>query len=297
MDDDFFYQIIMSLKTALISSAEHDSTAVLSILRCIGRVVPGLNSESRYLPQIFWLAVALLQSTYLPLYEEAARLLEVTVERMEILGFFRGQSLSDVLLDARIPLSDVTTQLDALMGLSFDTNFSISLASIIFRGVRTPAFLPVTKKVLRTLLRVAAHSKESAATTNSSPRQLDHDVLGYFLALLPFSSTVGTFQELLRDARVDVRRSESSSEASSEDTDLPSVNPNIFGLHPEDEVTPLLVISFFFAMLDSYQGSEQQKTFLFGVLAQLATAYPNIAAPAVVHFLTTSKSVTFILFY
>ncbi|KIJ57137.1 hypothetical protein M422DRAFT_219023 [Sphaerobolus stellatus SS14] len=294
MDDDIFYQILVSLKTALISSVEQDSTAIMSILRCISRVVPGLSSESRYLAQIFWVSVALLQSTYIPIYEEAARLLEVTLERMHSLGLFTGQRLSAVLLDARTPLSHYTKQLDDLVNLSFDTNFSLSLASIVFRGIRTPSFMPVMCKTLRTLLRIGSHTMDtqSGATTNGTPSTLDEDVLGYFLALLPFSSTPSSYQELLQNAGVSTKwLSTAGSDQSSEEVEsMPMVNTDLLGLDPEDHDTALLVISFLFAMLDGFQGTEHQKAFIFNLLAQLAPGFPDIAAAAVVHALAISKS-------
>ena len=150
VDDDLLYQMLVAFKNALAMSAENDPAAVMSMLRCIARVIPCLGPDSRYLPQVFWLAVALLQSTYLPLYKEAARLLEVILEALAGQGFFKDRRMSGVLLDARTQLSDITTQLDGIMGLSFDAAFSFSLASVIFRGVRPPALRPIARALLKT---------------------------------------------------------------------------------------------------------------------------------------------------
>jgi hypothetical protein len=294
VDDDLLYQMLVAFKGALASSEENEPAAVMSMLRCISRVVPGLNSDSRYLPQVFWLAVALLQSTYLPLYEEAARLLEVTLEAMAHQGYFNDRRMSTVLLEARIPLSDITTQLDDIMGLSFDTGFSFSLASIIFRGVRPPGLRPIAKALLRTVLRIAAAGSSSdqpdVDLDTSTPIPLDHDLLGYFLALLPFACTPDSYRELLRDARISTRWFPLSSQDDEEyESSVPTVSTELFGFSAEDSTTPLLVISFLFAMLNSYQGSEKEKEFLFGLLAQLATLYPEWCASAVVHYLTNPR--------
>lgn len=292
VDDDLLYQMLVAFKHALTFSAENDPAAVMSMLRCIARVVPGLNPDSRYLPQVFWLAVALLQSTYLPLYEEAARLLEVTLEAMAHQGFFENRQMSTVLLEARGPLSDITTQLDDIMGLSFDTGFSFSLASIIFRGIRPPAVRPVAKALLKTVLRIAAGSSghdNDIDLDTATPIPLNHDLLGYFLALLPFACTPRSYRELLRDSGVSTRWSPLVSEEEDAGSSAPTISTELFGFAPEDSKTPLLVISFLFAMLNSYQGSEKEKGFLFTLLAQLAVLYPEFCASAVVHYLTNPR--------
>ena len=74
VDDDLLYQMLVAFKTALSQSHESDTTSVVSMLRCIFRVVPALPINSRYLPQIFWLAVALLQSSHMGIYVEAINL-------------------------------------------------------------------------------------------------------------------------------------------------------------------------------------------------------------------------------
>ena len=71
VDDDLLYQMLVAFKTALSQSSENETTSVVSMLRCIRNVVPALPRYSRYLCQLFWLAVALLQSSHLVLYVEA----------------------------------------------------------------------------------------------------------------------------------------------------------------------------------------------------------------------------------
>ena len=296
VDDDLLYQMLVAFKNALGSAADSDPVAVISMLRCIARVIPGLNHDSRYLSQVFWLAVTLLQSTYLPLYEEAANLLEAILKTMARQGLFKNRQMSTVLLEARLPLLEIVIQLDDIMGISFETGFSFSLASILFRGIRSPALRPVAYKVLRTILRIAAESSDSRKHVDmdaATPIPLDHDLLGYFLALLPFACTCRSYRELLKDARIGARWCPplSSAESEEEALSMPTVSTELFGFMPEDNKTPLLVISFLFAMLNSYQGSEKEKGFLFGLLAQLAALYPEWCAAAVVHYLMNPRCV------
>jgi hypothetical protein len=149
--------------------------------------------------------------------------------------------------------------------------------------------------LLKTVLRIAAESSAEQMEIDSDaiPVPLDHDVLGYFLALLPFASTSASYRELLKEARVATRwwPPLPSEEEGEDDGAVPIVSIELFGFSPEDRSTPLLVVSFLFAMLNSYQGSEKEKEFLFGLLSQLALVYPDLCASAVVHYLTNPRCV------
>src|SRR6202044_4201076 len=131
VDDDFMYQMLVAFKTALAQSSETDTTSVLSMLRCIYKVVPALSPSSKYCTQLFWLAVALLQSSHVAFYVQAADLLRQTLEVLQAHNAFRDSSVADVLLESRMHLDETLGQLDQILGLSFDTSFSFSLASII----------------------------------------------------------------------------------------------------------------------------------------------------------------------
>jgi hypothetical protein len=65
VDDDFLYQILVALRTALSKANETNTIVIVSMLRCLCRIVPAIAETSRYVCSLFWLAVALLQVSHL----------------------------------------------------------------------------------------------------------------------------------------------------------------------------------------------------------------------------------------
>ena len=71
---------------------------------------------------------------------------------MEEQGLFKNNSVQEQLcLETRGPLEEVTSQLDDILELSFETSFSFSLAAIIFKGLRHSAWKESAEAALRTL--------------------------------------------------------------------------------------------------------------------------------------------------
>jgi predicted DNA-binding transcriptional regulator len=198
VDDDLLYQMLVAFKQGLAQSDESRTAAVVSMLRCITQVVPLLPRDSRYLAQLFWLGFALVQSSALPFYEEATRLMQQALETLDRHGTFDNRSVSQVLVEARMALGDVPDQLDAMLGLYFHylpaTSFSI--AAPIFKGIQVESLQKSAKSILRCLLRIAttsavkrravgAEDSQGMTPVAESTRTVDLDALGYFLALLP----------------------------------------------------------------------------------------------------------------
>lgn len=311
IDENMLYQTLIAFKTALNSNPEEDASLVTSMIHFMARVLPGYESNSSYLPRLFWLTVALLQSTVSSLYEESANLLGIVVETMSKQGYFLNRRMSLVLLDAREDISVILTQLDAMMGVSFEAAFSFSLASIIFRAMRAPPLQPTAKRLLRNVIRIAAESLKLEATRGRGRTRLslemepdgnmlylDYEVMGYFLALLPFACTSASYRQLLRDAGITESwwpplspdsDSEDDDDDDGDDVGTPAIDPSIFHLEEGDTHTPLLIISFLFAILDCYQGNEHEKAFVFTLLVRLGEIYQDITATAVVHFLAAHR--------
>lgn len=303
IDENMLYQTLIAFKTALQSGQDEDPLLVMSMIHFMAGVLPGFQSNSNYLPRLFWLTIALLQSTLSSLYEESAKLLGVIVETMSKQGYFAERRMSLVLLDAREDISFISSQLDTMMGVSFDAAFSFSLASIIFRAMRSPALQPTAKKLLKIVIKVAAESLRLEANkgkgrarpnyemaSDGAMLYLDYEVMGYFLALSPFACTSFSYRELLRDAGITESwwpplNPISGSEEDDEEDGTPLIDPSIFHLEHGDDHTPLLIISFLFAISDCYQGTEREKAFIFALLARMGEMYPDITAAAVVHFL------------
>jgi neurofibromin 1 len=73
---------------------------------------------------------------------------------MRTRGMFRHASVSTVLLEGRDPLEGVLHQLEQVLSISFDTNFSFALAAVLFKGMRASIMREEAEAVLRTLLGV-----------------------------------------------------------------------------------------------------------------------------------------------
>jgi len=273
VDDDFLYQILVAFRAALMQADETHSSTVVSMLRCICRIIPILQKNSRYILSIFWLAVSLLQSSYSAYYVEATILLRVSLEAMEGQGMFRDKAVKVVLLEGRLPLEEITEQLDGLLKLSFETSFSLTLAAIIFKGMRLRHFKEYAEAALRTLLQVTVRSESDTDALGSS---LSASVLGYFLALLSVSTTLESYRALLREGEIeDLWHTDAScpENENEQQSFVPRVTHTFLKI--EDYETALFVATFAGTMLSTAQGDDAETEMLYSLLADLGHSYPE----------------------
>jgi hypothetical protein len=274
VDDDFLYQILVAFKSALARANESNTAPITSMLRCMCKIVPAIVGTSRYICVLFWLAVALLQGSHASYYAEASSLLQVTLRNMEEQGLFKNNSVQNVLLEAREPLEEVTSQLDDMLRLSFETSFSFSLAAIIFKGLRHSALKESAESALRTLLQVTV----AAHDPNESPDLTSHEVLGYFIALVTVSTTPKAFHRLLKESGFDSASSIDGGIPDDEDDDCcaPRLTAELLGI--QDPTTALLVASFVGSILSTAQGDDAETEILYGLLSSLGFSYPHIVS-------------------
>ncbi|KAF5371189.1 hypothetical protein D9758_004214 [Tetrapyrgos nigripes] len=276
VDDDFMYQMLMAFRTALAQPEGSDTVALVSMLRCITQVLPGLPSDSRHIPQLFWLGVAFLQSSHMAFFEEAAHLVVLSVKEMESRGMFEDSTVPNRLLDARSAIEEPAQQFDSTLQLSYDSSFSFSLAATVFKGVRHTGLKDAAEEVLRTMLsvtvRVAAQVPHESI--NGYSDTLDPDALGFFLALIPLSTTTASYRRLLQDCEIDESLlPEEQVEVADESVGLPVVSMDFLGII--DGTTALLVTSFIGVMLMSAQGDDAETEMLYGLLADIANVFPE----------------------
>lgn len=262
VDDDLVYQMLVAFKTALGQSLETDTTTVICMLRCICKIVPALDEDSGYLCHLFWLAVALLQSSYPAFYAEAADLMCATIETLEK----HGSIIPQALLESRTMLEDTISELDHLLHLSFESSFSFSLAAIIFKGVRHNHLKSSAEMVLRTLLSV---------TVRCNPEQLNgslcQDALGYFVALIPFSTTRDSYVRLLRDCHAEEFLQ--STTDLHEHTFVPHVPIHMLNANSD---SALLLVTFATTMLNTAQGDDAETEMLYNLLLDVGITHPEL---------------------
>ena len=289
VDDDLLYQVLVAFKSALGKVNESNTAAITSMVRCMCKMVPAID-RSRYIGVLFWLAVALLQGSHVSYYAEASSLLQVTLKTMEEQGLFEHSSVQNILLDAREPLESVTSELDDMLKLSFETSFSFSLAAIIFKGLRHSTLKGSAEAALRTLLQVTVASYDP----NVSLDLVTDETLGYFVALLPVSTTPKKFHRLLKESKLDIVRSvDVTIPDDDDDGSAPCVTAELLNIH--DSTTALLVASFVESILFTAQGDDAEAEILYGLLSSLSFLYPDIISmTCVINSLNWFKLLSFL---
>jgi len=189
---------------------------------------------------------------------------------MEEQGLFKHSSVQNVLLEVREPLESVTSELDDILKLSFETSFSFSLAAIIFKGLRHSTLKGSAEAALRTLLQVTVASYDP----NVSLDLITDETLGYFVALLPVSTTPKFFHQLLKESKLDIVRSVDAAIPDDDDDGCaPCVTAELLNIH--DSTTALLVASFVESILSTAQGDDSEAEILYGLLSSLSFLYPD----------------------
>lgn len=268
VDDDLLYQILVALRGALAMFSENDCSLIVSIVMCLTNIVESLPADSRYLQQMFWLAMSLVQIGHIPLFPSAINLLQVVLRALDANAFFVNQDITEVLLLAREPLLEVSQQIDAATGIQFETHFSFAVAGTLLKGLRHPATKTSTTAVLMSFLEIA--SKSVHAANMGRTEIVDASILGYLAALLPISAKNAEMRELLWQAGID--------DVEVDNTELGNTYYKIFdNLDIPDNTTALLLVSLMVTMLQ-YAENEPETLLLYGFLAEAAVAIPEVFA-------------------
>ncbi|KAG8833280.1 Ras GTPase activating protein ira2 [Serendipita sp. 399] len=277
VDDDLVYQILVAFKNSLEPTPEMDPATPVGILRCLAKIIPGTPRNGRYLTQIVWLAIALMEYGDVMMFAEAAQVLQKSLETLERQGTLDDLPLTASFLEFRLPLEDVSLQIDDYIGLSFDNNFSFSLAAIIIRGLRHPQthVQDASAALLRTLLRLSVRNAGGSGTTSNVDGTVPLDALGYFLALIPTVPTPSAVHTLMRDAGVGSNYSGPSDRYLDDESGPARIPLDALGI--KDNGTALLVATVLGTMLNSATANPERET-LFALLAEMSVAHPMVVA-------------------
>lgn len=284
VDEDLFYQLIVSFSPALERIEEGNDRLAVSLLRCIQNMTSGLVRTARGAPYTLWIAVPLIHAGKMSVFSQAARLLHAMLEALHSLPEYSRRSLVEIFAHAREPepIEEKVKQIDNAVGLSFDkSNFSLSMANTLFRGMRRPETLAATEQLLRLLLRLSTGSSPtphngSSGGSGSGDRArrssaIPNSAIGFFLALLPTCKTVKALGDLVHAAG---GRSSSAS-AVDGDQERPRLAFEALGL--TDENMALLVVTFLIGILETAE-LEKEQEMLFHLLAQASRAWPDVIA-------------------
>lgn len=197
------------------------------------------------------------------------------MENMMLQGIFDERGVSFTLLQERVPMEEVSVQLDHMLSLSFDSNFSFSLAAILFKGMRHRDLKEAAGEALRSLLRITTRCKGGEGETLPNDT-VYYDSLGYFLALIPLSTTPRTFKKLLEEANTSPEPSREPKPT--EGKDLPQIPLTLLGI--SDPTTALLSTAFISSVLTTAQIDDDETEILYRILSDIGDKYPEVIALA-----------------
>uniref|UniRef100_V5ET08 Ras GTPase activating protein RasGAP n=2 Tax=Kalmanozyma brasiliensis (strain GHG001) TaxID=1365824 RepID=V5ET08_KALBG len=273
IDDDLLYQILVSLRGSFSEWASSNADMTLiSIVTCLGKVVKILPSRSRYLPQMFWLGIAMVQCGHIPLFKAGVELMHSTVESIWERGIplGEGDDLINHLLDARFEFRDLACKLDDETGVDFDINFSFGMAALLVKGLRHPSTKEATTKLMQSMLHhcgVDGHGELRSRSGRISERQL-----GFFVGLLPTATRPEEFGQLLALAGVDASICEAAVE---------SRRSGYKGLQEYLDVLnnriALLLVTLVTSLLQHAE-SDGERLMLYGFLNEAAREVPAIVS-------------------
>ena len=164
-----------------------------------------------------------------------------------------------------------------LSDVSFESSFSFSLAAIIVKGLRYPSQRTAAIATLKTLLQVSARANEEYEIPNEGMgAAIVPDALGYFLALLPVSTSPTGFQELLSDANADAYWQIEDGVTQPDDSRIPRVPFELLGI--TDNNTAILSVTFIATMLQNAQGDDAETEMIMSLLSDMSVNYPEIVS-------------------
>lgn len=214
IDDDLLYQILVSLRGSISEWASNGSDMpMISIVTCLSKVVKILPTQSRYLPQMFWLGIAMVQCGHVPLFKAGVELMHSTVDSIWDRGIPASEhsDLITYLLDARLEFRELACKLDDETGVDFDINFSFGMAALLVKGLRHPSTREATTNLMRAMLHhcgVDGQGEKQSKGGRISERQL-----GFFIGLLPTATRPEEFGQLLSLAGVEASACNAAMEA------------------------------------------------------------------------------------
>ncbi|RKP27599.1 hypothetical protein SYNPS1DRAFT_26753, partial [Syncephalis pseudoplumigaleata] len=281
VDDDLLYQILVALKGALSLFEEGDCSLIVSIVMCLTSIAENLDASSKYLRQLFWLAIALIQIGHVPLFPSALNLMEVVLQTLEDNGFFQDELPADFLLRARETLfaspaimagydhtsdgsetlngSPSTERLPYINDM-FTTNFPFAVATTVLKGLKHSQTITATTNALTTFLEISAQEPS---------KTVDPNLLGYLAPLLPGAARNSALKDLFWviavESDFDHPEGEQTYHCIFDKLDIP------------DQTTAMLLIALMITMLNSAE-YEAEQLFLYGFLAEAATAMPQVFA-------------------
>ncbi|RPA92835.1 hypothetical protein L873DRAFT_1708250 [Choiromyces venosus 120613-1] len=219
VDDDLLYQVLVALRGALSRYSETgDHEMLTSIVTSLTKMMENLQPTSRYLYQLFWLAMSLVRVGHGQVFTCSAGLLEATLKTIASSGEFKDNRMVPVLLQGRNQLEEATAAIDDIYNIKFNSeSFHFAVCATLTKGLQDPSTKPSALRTLTAFLEVI-----SANTPENSHWGTDVPVPPYLSMVLTRTTSISETKEVLWIIGIAL----SEEDPTTLDTDTTSNNPS-----------------------------------------------------------------------
>jgi neurofibromin 1 len=160
VDDDLLYQVLVALRSGVTRFIEDsDSDMLIAIVTSLTKMMDKLPSTSRYVLQLFWLAMSLVRFSPPILFNCTVSFLESVLQVIAASGEFKEERMVPVLLQGRLPVEEAASEIDELYGVRFDSeNFHFASSACLAKGLSDPVTKAAGLRALSTFLEIASAS-------------------------------------------------------------------------------------------------------------------------------------------
>ncbi|KAK6527837.1 Ras GTPase activating protein ira2 [Orbilia ellipsospora] len=193
VDDDLLYQVLVALRSALARFVEQgDAEMLVSIITSLTKMANNLPPSSRYLHQMFWLAMSLIRVGPPSLFNCSAGLLQAVLRVIASSDEFKDGRMAVVLMQGRFTVEEAAAAVDDLFGINFEIEyFAYSVCFCIVKGLSDPTTRAATLRTFTTFLEVV---------TANIPESMKGDVhpsyIPYLSCLVPRAANADDWKDI-----------------------------------------------------------------------------------------------------
>lgn len=197
VDDDLLYQVLVVLKNALTRFHESGDEEILTaIITSLTKMMDNLSPASRYLQQLFWVAISLVRLGSGAIFNCSSALLEATLRTLNSCGDFVGNRMIPVLIRGQSSSTSIgmaAREIDELYGIRFTAdNFHFALAITMMRGLQTSSTKAAAIRTLTTFIEIGR-----ANATDTTKWGVDIPIPQYLSTVVARASNTSEIKELL----------------------------------------------------------------------------------------------------
>lgn len=210
---------------------------------CISRVTDGLRLDSKYLPKLFWLAIAILSTRNMGIFNYALHLLQTTLKTLDEYGAFKNlPTIGHYFMGVKEAFKNEWMLLEKETHTVFSTeSFDLQLCAVLLPGLESSITRAATLSVFESLLSVSARNstqiRDSDTFDSNSLRDRTNSTTSIAqqhsnaLAAAAASTTTGRYATNTVDEEVVTVSSSSMHFSTASATKFPSYMPYLIVLY------------------------------------------------------------------